>query len=243
MRPHLHHSSVGRNHGFTLVEVLVVIVIVIVLAAVTLTITQKARERAHSANCVSNLRQLGALATGNATEKGFYQPMLSQNTGSSGGLEHSGDSFPIETAAMPIIQCPKAKYTGLNKNGDPISSYGSNPMVMVSSKDGTPPLVRVSQISRPSQIYLLADCAQHGPPNARSLNFSARWYGQRTGAPSDSEKPLTTAEIPSNGFWDPDVATMPMRHQGTANLVFCDGHVETIHNISELKQKNFYWNY
>ena len=93
------------------------------------------------------------------------------------------------------------------------------------------------------QVYLLADCAQHGPPNARSLNFSARWYGQRNGVPSDSEKPLTTAEIPSSGFWDQDVATMPMRHQGTANLVFCDGHVETIHNISELKQKNFYWNY
>jgi prepilin-type processing-associated H-X9-DG protein len=116
-------------------------------------------------------------------------------------------------------------------------------MVMGNRKDSNPPLVSPAQIQRPSEVILMADGAQIGPSNPRALGFSFRWYGNKSGNPTDSEKPLTTADIPQGGFWDPDVATLPLRHNGKANVVFCDGHAQTISSYGELKERNLYRNY
>lgn len=49
----------ARRHGFTLIELLVVIAIIAILAAILFPVFARARERARSARCVSNLKQLG----------------------------------------------------------------------------------------------------------------------------------------------------------------------------------------
>ena len=47
------------RRGFTLIELLVVIAIIAILAAILFPVFAQAREKARSASCLSNLKQMG----------------------------------------------------------------------------------------------------------------------------------------------------------------------------------------
>ena len=71
---------VHRRKGFTLIELLVVIAIIAILAAILFPVFAKAREKARTSSCASNLKQLGLAAmmyVQDYDEKFFprYQPI------------------------------------------------------------------------------------------------------------------------------------------------------------------------
>ena len=235
------HST--RIRGFTLIELLVVIAILAVLVALAMPAYQRAISASQSATCISNLRQLSSTITVAASEYGYY-PVVAD-----------ADNLGIQTLAdaigwkSPFMSCPAAKWHGIvttpeRYSGLVMTAYGMNPLVMPHAASPRTP-VRPLQISRPSQVILAADCAQLKTPFPRAIGYCARWFGydnKTAGKVENAEKEVTENLVSSSGFWG-DESELPLRHNGKANVVFVDGHVETIRRLGDLKEKNFYWNY
>ncbi len=233
--------------GFTLIELLAVISIMAVLAALIFPLAKMGTEAAKSAKCVSNLRQLSAETMSYVADKGFYPPMISQTTHpTTGAIGNNGDDYYSiidRSSSKGCTICPSAKSTGYDATGRPKEGYGGNPTILINYQNYNPPLVRPAQIARPSEVVLLTDGCQN-PANGYALGFFAWWgpNGQAvTGDPTKAETPLTTAQV--GLVYSPPQSMLPLRHNGRANILFCDGHITSVGAIGDLKQKNLYWNY
>ena len=238
------NRNLRLTRGFTLIELLVVIAILAILIALVMPAYRMVTSSSHSATCISNLRQLSSIITADASEYGYY-PVVGDP-----------DNLGIRTLNQAIkgkeliMVCPAAKWHGIvsrpgqKYDGLVMTAYGMNPLVMPHAH---PPRTPVSplHISRPSQVILAADGAQLESPYPRSLGYCARWFGydnKTAGKVENAEKEVTEDLVTPSGFWA-DESQLPLRHNGKANVVFVDGHVETIRRLGDLKEKNFYWNY
>jgi prepilin-type N-terminal cleavage/methylation domain-containing protein/prepilin-type processing-associated H-X9-DG protein len=236
---------VSHPNAFTLVELLVAVSVVALLAALAAPGIRQGLATSQSAKCVSNLRQLHLAVQGYLTEYGIYPHQ-------DGKINEPPAFYPYVGAGHAACTiCPSAQYRGNNSGiqgwARAQSAYGGNPYILTYNVTVRPP-PRAANIARPSEIVLLADSSQQGsPPNSvRALEHSFNWWGANEGNPAQAETPISTttscpgSSLSQHGF-PPEL--LPLRHRGRGNIIFCDGHVTSITNVTQLKQKNLFWNY
>ena len=209
-----------RQVGFTLIELLVVIAIIAILAAILFPVFARAREKARQGSCTSNLKQL-TLATLMYTQDydGRFPPFTDASWTYYWYADGTGDVtkgfiWPY-VKNRDVKRCPS---WDINKRDVAKGlGYGYNWWYIGGVPDPSAPwgwkeqAAQDSDIAKPAETILFAD-------SARSV------FG---GSPGELEESIAiTAPSAAWGYYDVHV-----RHNGTANIAFTDGHVKAMRNV------------
>jgi prepilin-type processing-associated H-X9-DG protein/prepilin-type N-terminal cleavage/methylation domain-containing protein len=220
--------------GFTLIELLVVIAIIGILTAMVFPVFARARESARQATCLSNLKQL-TLAMLMYTEDngGGYVPAQSPDNLMRwhGRRETTEEPFKPEDGPLweylkngQVQRCPSFEptsedygyeegtggygYNGQFVGGSPVFVYDADDLVAMC----TP--AKEFMLSDPTATVMLTDTA--------FLDCEGNLFEY-----SFCEAPISQAADPTMPCRYKNPSTH-FRHNGRANVAFCDGHVRSM---------------
>jgi len=238
-----------NRRAFTLIEILIVIAIIAILAAILFPVFASAREKARSATCTSNLRQIGiALAMYRNDYDSVNVIYRMCPSGPYGGpcgnlstaYSGSGEKWwaPYDNTVTPTTIVPDSDYVG-DKAGM-IQPYVHN-LAIFKCPSANPPL----QVGYAMSYISLGAM---GKPDSYVGNPAVFvvWDHSKTPGCADT----ITADIPSsqNGTWQPfppaqDTTHIhyPLRHTGGFHGLRYDGSV-TIKRYTQLTNSDFYAN-
>ncbi|AHF89369.1 type II secretion protein [Opitutaceae bacterium TAV5] len=198
-----HHRS-----AFTLIELLTVIAIIGILAAIIIPTVGKVRDTARSAQCLGNLRQIGAAARLYIEDnKGMTPPLgylfykklwpYAYNPEQVDSINVTGAELPGAPIAGTIFECPKA-HADSAPDITTIRSYGVNDQLApgASSTKNTEG-ININLVTTPSLAAFFGDVK-----NSSALH--------------------------------PNPNTCNGRHNDKMNVVFVDGHAAAVTLTTEI---------
>ncbi len=206
-----------RAKGFTLIELLVVIAIIAILAAILFPVFAQAREKARSATCLSNLKQMALAMRMYAQDYDELYPPHRMGTGAVYPLAYTWRAALIPyLKSVELQRCPSNAFNRIPVQGDVkwiergepfprsycMNSAGLNQDVFNARSDAS--------IDRPAELIMICEC-RYGYPNVHpskeswsSFKYSDKWDA----TPNSPQGVLQT-------------------HQGLSSFVFLDGHVRS----------------
>lgn len=207
----------GRKKGFTLIELLVVIAIIAILAAILFPVFARAREKARTTTCQSNLKQLATALHMYAQD---YDEKFCPNyiVKSPGIIAHWYETVQPYVKNAQLVVCPSSPYAGGIQAGvNPldwnyiIGHYAGNNWVMTGSWGAVEN--SMASVTHPSETIFIYDAA-----------YGWRWCGYPAanwwGAPNAQCYDIPAVDLTQYGYGSFE------RHNGGINIAFVDGHVK-----------------
>ena len=256
IEPFRSRARLARWTGFTLIELLVVIAIIAILAAMLLPALSKAKEKAKSINCLSNMKQISFMSKMFTDDhNGFLLPYAQAN-----GVPNY-DQFPDPNPngivykstflAWPdalnlggynrnfnVYDCPSLQYlqsSALQPSTAHVFGIALNHPELspyAVAADYAP--IRENMVSRPSAAIVFADA---GSVSFGSKTKTADNWVSDTSADVLSMKTYGYGHlyfrVPSNtGYYNTDPVRSLPRHNNRCNFGFFDGHAQALRNTA-----------
>jgi hypothetical protein len=250
-----HISNRTRRTAFTLIELLVVIAIIAILAAMLLPALSKAKEKAKTINCVSNMKQISLASTMYRDDnQGNLQPLYFQ-----GGSPFMPSSFKYDTntyavldplnfwwqdqlrvagycSSRSIFSCPTlVQNIGSSVDVNYTLGIGMNwQEAAVIATAGNPNIawLKENKVIRPSTFIIYADSGNITATTRNDVNAD-NWvpdYAFDNASMQSLGYGSTYFRTPSDtGTYLVGVRSAP-RHGRRCNFGFFDGHAETMKN-------------